>query len=312
VRGYENVILIDARSMPWPDSGLIGLNDDKDRRRIRGVRYRFFGGRLQVGLTEDEGQRLASTNREKEAGDTVPRRPISEWPLTERPREKLLRDGPHALSDAELLGIILRIGTKGASAIDLARDVLAHFGGFRRMADADLAEWRQIKGLGTAKTAAVVAAVEIARRFWAEPSAPSLPIKSATQVVELFGPHLRDLKHEVFDILLLNGKRRSIGTVRMDDGTVTETSTYAREIMSVALQRKAASVVLVHNHPSGDPAPSTADMNLTRRAVFAGKAMDVRVQDHVIIGDKAFYSFAEEGIIEGLENEWEEIGRRGN
>jgi DNA repair protein RadC len=249
---------------------------------------------------------------EKEAGDKVPRRPISEWPLTERPREKLLREGSHTLSDAELLAILLRLGTKGASAIDLARDVLAHFGGFRRMADADLAEWRQIKGLGTAKIAAVIAAVEIARRFWAEPTAPSMPIKSATQVVDLFGPHLRDLKHEVFDILLLNGKRKSLGRVRMDNGTVTETSTYAREIMSVALQRRAASIVLVHNHPSGDPAPSPADTDLTRRAVFAGRVMDVKVQDHVIIGDKAYYSFAEEGIIGGLENEWEEIGCRGN
>ena len=241
----------------------------------------------------------------------MPRRPISEWPLTDRPREKLLRDGSHSLSDAELLGIILRIGTKGASAIDLARDVLAHFGGFRRMADADLAEWRNFKGLGTAKTASLIAAVEIARRFWAEPSAPSAPIKSATQIVELFGPHLRDLKHEVFEILLLNGKRKSLGRVRMDDGTVTETSTYAREIMSVALQRRAASIVLVHNHPSGDPAPSPADTDLTRRAVFAGRVMDVKVQDHVIIGDKAYYSFAEEGIIGGLEDEWKEIGRRG-
>jgi DNA repair protein RadC len=211
-----------------------------------------------------------------------------------------------------LLAIILRLGTKGASAIDLARDVLAHFSGFRRMADADLAEFRQIKGLGTAKTAALIAVLEIARRFWAEPSAPSMPIKSATQVVDIFGPHLRDLKHEVFDILLLNGRRKSLGTVRMDEGTITETGTYAREIMAVALQRRAASLVLVHNHPSGEPAPSAADAELTRRAVFAGRVMDVRVQDHVIIGDKAYYSFAEEGIIGGLENEWEEIGRKGN
>lgn len=211
-----------------------------------------------------------------------------------------------------MLAIILRLGTKGASAIDLAREVLAHFGGFRRMADADLAEWRKIKGLGTAKTASLIAAIEIARRFWAEPSAPSIPIKSATQVVDLFGPHLRDLKHEVFEILLLNGKRKPLGRVRMDNGTVTETSTYAREIMSVALQRRAASIVLVHNHPSGDPAPSGADTDLTRRAVFAGRVMDLKVQDHVIIGDKAYYSFAEEGIIGGLENEWEEIGRKRN
>lgn len=238
------------------------------------------------------------------------RKPISKWPLSERPREKLLQDGPRALSNSELLAIILRLGTKGASAIDLAREVLAHFDGFRRMADADLDEWRQIKGLGTAKTASLIATIEIARRFWAEPSAPSALIKSATDVVGLFGPHLRDLKHEVFDILLLNGKRRSIGSVRMDDGTVTETGTYAREIMSVALQKRAAGVVLVHNHPSGDPSPSSADTDLTRRAVFAGKVLDVKVQDHVIIGDASHYSFAEHDHIRRFEHEWEESASR--
>ena len=181
---------------------------------------------------------------------TVSRRPISEWPPTERPREKLLHDGSRTLSDAELLAIVLRLGTKGSSAVDLARTVLAHFGGFRR--------------------------------------------------------------NEVLEILLLNGKRKSLGRVRMDDGTVTETSTYAREIMSVALQRRAASIVLVHNHPSGDPAPSQADADLTRRAVFAGKVMDVKVQDHIVVGDKAYYSFAEQGIIARLENEWEELGHKGN
>ena len=232
---------------------------------------------------------------------------IREWPIAERPREKLLRDGPRSLSDPELLAIIVRLGTKGSTAIDLAREVLSHFGSFRNMADVDLLEWRRIRGLGTAKTAALIAAMEIARRFWAEPSAPSSPIKTAAQVAALFGPHLRDLKHEVFDVLLLNGKRKSLGTVRMDNGTVTETSTYAREIMSVALQRRAASVVLVHNHPSGEPAPSTADQELTRQAVFAGRVMDVRVQDHVIIGDGAHYSFAEAGTIGRYEHEWQEI-----
>lgn len=240
------------------------------------------------------------------------RKRISEWPLAERPREKLLREGPQRLSDPELLAIVLRLGIKGASAIDLGREVLHHFGGFRRMADADLNEWRKIKGLGTAKTASLIAAVEIARRFWAEPSAPAIPIRTASQVVDLFRPHMRDLKHEVFDVLLLNGKRKSLGTVRMDDGTVTETSTYAREIMSVALQRRAASIVLIHNHPSGDPAPSAADQELTRRAVFAGKVMDVRVQDHVIIGDSTYFSFSEQGTIGGLEHEWEEIARKGS
>ncbi len=237
----------------------------------------------------------------------MPKRPISQWPINERPRERLLNEGPRALSHPELLAIILRTGTKGASAIDLARDILSQFGGFRRMADADLEEWRCIKGLGTAKTASLIAAVEMARRFWAEPSDPAAPIRTASHVVDIFRPHMRDLKHEAIDILLLNGKRKSIGIVRMNDGTVTETNTYAREVMSVALQRRAASIVLVHNHPSGEPDPSAADVELTRRAVFAGKVMDVKVQDHVIIGDAKFYSFAEQGTIEALEYEWEEI-----
>lgn len=221
-------------------------------------------------------------------------------------------EGSHSLSDAELLAIVLRHGIQGVSAVDLARGILAHFGGFRRMADADLTEFLQIKGMGTAKTAALIAIIEIARRFWAEPSTSTLPIRSAAQVVDIFRPHLRDLKHEVFDILLLNGKRKAMGRVRMDNGTVTETATYAREMMSVAVQRRAASIVLIHNHPSGDPTPSLADAELTRRAVFAGRVMDVRVQDHVIIGDIAYYSFAEEGIIRGFENEWKDIGRKGH
>lgn len=239
------------------------------------------------------------------------RRPISKWPLAERPREKLLQEGAHGLSDSELLAIILRLGTKGSSAIDLAREVLGHFGSFRHMADADINEWREIKGLGTAKTASLLAAIEIARRFWAEPSTPTAAIESAAQVVELCGPHLRDLKHEVFDILLLNGKRKSMGTVRMDEGTVTEISTYTREIMAVGLQKRAAGIVLVHNHPSGDPTPSSADGDLTRETVFAGKVMHLKVQDHVIIGDNAYYSFAELGLIEQYEHEWDEFAHKG-
>jgi DNA repair protein RadC len=178
------------------------------------------------------------------------------------------------------------------------------------MADADMAEWRKIKGLGTAKTASLIAAVEIARRFWAEPSDPSAPIKSASQVVELIGSGLRDLKHEVFEIILLNTKRRSLGSVRMDEGTVSETFTYSREIISCALQKRAASIVLIHNHPSGDPTPSEADINLTRQTVFAGRIMNVRIQDHVIIGDGSYYSFMEKEVIRRFEDEWEHIASR--
>jgi len=240
------------------------------------------------------------------------RKPISEWPVEERPREKLLRDGPRALSSPELLAIILRMGTQGATAVDLGREVLSHFHGFRNMADADLSEWRTIKGLGSAKTAQLIAAIEIARRFWAEEVNASITIKTSAQVAAMFTPHLRDLKHEVFDLLLLNGKRRSLGAVRMDDGTVTETITYAREIMLVALQRRAAAVVLVHNHPSGDPSPSVADIDLTRLTVFAGKIMGVKVQDHIVIGGAVFYSFADQDLISSFEVEWNETARKGN
>lgn len=235
------------------------------------------------------------------------RRPISEWPFADRPREKLLREGPHRLSDAELLAIILRLGTKGISAIDLGREIVRHFDGFRNMADVDAGEWRKIKGVGTAKTAQLIAAIEIGGRFWSEKNTPAVTVKSAEQVAGIFMPHLRDLKHEVFDILLLNGKRKTLGVVRLDEGTVTETSTYAREIMATALQKRAASVVLVHNHPSGDPRPSPADVELTRQAVFAGCVMNIRVQDHVIIGDNVFHSFADQGVIRRYEDEWSEV-----
>jgi DNA repair protein RadC len=238
-------------------------------------------------------------------------RPISNWPLSDRPREKLLRDGPKALSDAELLAIIVRLGTKGSSAVDIGREVLSHFNGFRNMADADIREWGKIKGLGTAKIAQLVAAIEIGRRFWVEKNMPLQTLKSAQQVAAIYMPQLRDLKHEVFEVLLLNGRRRMLDTVRMDEGTVTETGTYVREIVAMALQKRAASVVLIHNHPSGDPTPSTADAELTRQAVFAGCLMNVRVQDHVIVGDNAFYSFVEAGLIRRYDDEWRDIASNG-
>lgn len=238
------------------------------------------------------------------------RNAIREWPEDDRPREKILNNGPTSLSDAELLAIILRFGGSGYSAVDLGREVLSYFGGFRHMADADITEFHKIKGLGLAKIASLIATVEIARRFWAESISPTTAIKTAEQVATLLGPHLRDLKHEVFDVLLLNGKRHSLGTIRLDEGTTTETNIYVREIMAIALQRRAASIVLVHNHPSGDPAPSKSDIQLTRRALFAGKVMDIKVQDHVIIGSSTYYSFADQGTIEKFEYYWDELDRK--
>jgi DNA repair protein RadC len=240
----------------------------------------------------------------------IPRKPISQWPLSERPREKLLQQGAQALSNAELLAIILRIGTRGSSAVELGRTVMQYFGGFRQMADADLAEWRKIKGLGTAKTASLIAAVEIGRRFWAEETVPSKPIETAEQVAAMFSPHLRDLKHEVFDLLLLNGKRKPLCTIRMDEGTITETNTYSRDIMTAALQKRAAGIVLIHNHPSGESEPSASDKDLTRQVVYAGRIMNVRVHDHVIIGDNKHFSFEAEGLIAGFENEWAQTQRK--
>jgi DNA repair protein RadC len=229
---------------------------------------------------------------------------IAKWAIDDRPREKLFRLGPKRLSDSELLAVILRIGVEGKSAIDLAQEIKTRFKTWRNMADVDIAEWKQIKGLGITKISQILAAIEIGQRIHSEKSKEEVLIKDARQLAEIFYPRLRDAKKESFWVVLLDGKNKIQDEIELAKGTVNEVSTYTREILLPAMRGAAASFAVVHNHPSGSPEPSKNDIRLTRDLVFAGQTLKIRIQDHLIIGDDRYYSFAEHGQIMKLEKQW--------
>ncbi|MDP2921198.1 MAG: DNA repair protein RadC [Candidatus Omnitrophota bacterium] len=218
---------------------------------------------------------------------------IKKWPKDERPRERLFKYGEHTLTNAELLAVIFRTGVKGMSAVDLARQMIAHFKTFRNMSHVDISEIRSFKGMGDAKIAQLRASFEIARRFLSEPKKPTMEIKSPKEAVDLFMPRLRDIKKEVFQVLLLNARNRIIDIIEVEEGTVDQANPHIREIALKALQNFAAAIIAAHNHPSGDPEPSKEDVIFTKNLATACRALEINILDHIIIGDNRHYSFAE-------------------
>ena len=220
---------------------------------------------------------------------------IKNWPEEDRPREKLLKKGAGALSNSELLAILLRTGTNGSSAIDLARKVLKKFGTFRNMAHTDTRDWEEFKGLGGAKIAHVQAALEIGRRFREdESSIGKQKIVSAKDIVDIIMPQLRDLKTEVFKVVYLDNNNRIIDIVDAASGTVDHAIPIVREVIHIALQKFAASIICLHNHPSANIAPSNEDRKITKELGDASRLMGIKFLDHIIIGDNQYYSFADE------------------
>lgn len=223
---------------------------------------------------------------------------IKNWPQSDRPREKLFQHGEHTLSDTELIAILLRTGIKGQSAIDLARQILEKFKTFRGMSNVNFSDWSQIKGLGPAKIAQLKAAIEIGRRFGEEDLKEiKVQIKSSKIAADLLMPRLRDLKKEVFKILLLNSRNQVLDICEIDQGTVDRAHPIIREVFQEALRKFACAVICLHNHPSGDPAPSREDKDFTAQLVKAGAALEVKVLDHIIIGDNRYFSFVDENLI---------------
>lgn len=222
---------------------------------------------------------------------------INFWPKEDRPREKLLKKGEHTLSDSELLAILLRTGVKGQSAIDLARKVLEKFKTFRKMSCADLSHWKEFKGLGAAKIAQIKAAIEIGRRFGEETRKNKAKVKSSQDIANILMPRMRDLPKEVFKILILNSQNNIIDIIEAVEGTVDHALPILREIFQKALQNLAASIICVHNHPSGNPQPSPEDKSFTQDLAQAGKILQITVLDHIIIGDNTYFSFADKGLI---------------
>jgi DNA repair protein RadC len=222
---------------------------------------------------------------------------IKNWPEGERPREKLLKDGAHSLTVAQLLAIILRTGDGGKSALDLAIEILNTFEELRKIEMASLTEFTSIKGMGKAKITQLKAAFELGRRLAEEPFIRGSAFSSGHDVYSYYHGRLKNLKKEVFYCLMLDAKNRILKDYRISEGTLTNSLIHPREAFKDAIKESAASVIFVHNHPSGDPGPSREDILITERLVTVGDLIGIRVLDHIIVGDGKYMSMREEGYI---------------
>lgn len=220
---------------------------------------------------------------------------IKDWPADERPREKLLQSGAAALSDAELLAIFLRTGVTGISAVDLARKLLADFGGLRALLEADLGTFCQQHGLGTAKFVQLQAVMEMSRRHLESTLSRGNAFTDAATTRLYLQRQLRHFPYEVFACLFLDTRHRLISFEPLFRGTIDGASVYPREVVKQALKHNAAAVIFAHNHPSGVAEPSQSDIQITKRLRSALDLVDIRVLDHIIVGDAETYSLAQQG-----------------
>lgn len=222
---------------------------------------------------------------------------IKDWPVNERPREKLLNLGAINLSDAELLAIFLRTGARGRSAVDLARDLLQHFGDLRKLLTASSKEFCEAYGMGIAKYVQLQAVLELTKRHYACKLQRSDPLTNLSTTRDYLMHCLRDEPIEKFGALLLDNRHRVIEYTTLATGTLNKASVHPREVVRAALNKHAAAVIFAHNHPSGIAEPSVADERLTNHLKDALALVDIRVLDHFIIGDGECTSFAELGLL---------------
>ena len=222
---------------------------------------------------------------------------ISDWPEAERPREKLLQRGADALTDAELLAIFLRTGTKGVSAIDLAYSLLTEFTSLRNLFNASLDEFCSVKGIGPAKYVQLQAVLEMSKRHLSETLEKKNVISSPDETRQYLKQQLRDRPYEVFAALFLDNRHQVIKFEELFHGTIDGASVYPREVVKKALKHNAAALIIAHNHPSGVAEPSSADEHITLRLRDALALVDIRLLDHFIIGDGDITSLAERGVL---------------
>ena len=220
---------------------------------------------------------------------------ITDWPADQRPRERLIEHGAQALSDAELLAVFLRVGVAGKSAVDLGRDMVGHFGSLQGLFAAKLTDFARINGLGPAKYAQLQAVLELARRALAEELRTGTTLSSPQAVKQYLQLLFHGKAYEAFIVLFLDVKNRLIASEELFRGTLTHASVYPREIVKAALAHNAASLILAHNHPSGEAEPSAADLHLTDNLRQALGLVDIKVLDHIVVAGRQTYSFAEHG-----------------
>ena len=222
---------------------------------------------------------------------------IMDWPVNERPREKLLARGPESLTEAELLAILLRSGAGKITAVDLGKKLLEHFGSLEGVAQRSVGEFLDFYGMGEVKAITLVAGFELGRRRQAGGSDAKVQVRSPEDVVNRYQSVMRDLKHEIFKVILLDSANHILRDAVVSHGILNSSLAHPREVFRPAILEPAASVILIHNHPSGNPEPSAEDIQITRQIVEAGKVIGIPVHDHVIIAGTKYTSFAERGLI---------------
>ena len=222
---------------------------------------------------------------------------IREWPVSERPREKCMTHGPKALSDAELLAILFRTGTRGATAVDLAKQSLQHFDGLKNLFDSNLEEFSRIKGLGASKHIQLKAVIELGRRYIGEQSFAPKELDSSEAVKSYCRLALSHASSEIFAVLFLDSQYRLLRYEELFHGTIDSAAVYPREVVKKALAYNASAVILSHNHPSGVAEPSQADIEITQRLKEALGLVDIKTIDHIVVGRSEAVSFAERGLL---------------
>jgi len=221
---------------------------------------------------------------------------IKQWSSNDQPREKLLHLGAKTLSEAELLAILMRAGTRNKSAVDVAKELMnQHENSITSLAKLTVHELMKVKGIGEAKAISIAAALELGRRRVTENATQKKQIASSMDAYDLIHSRMRDLMHEEFWILLLDRRSKVISIEEIHVGGMSAMVVDPKIIFQKALERKASSLILAHNHPSGSPSPSMEDIRLTEKVKLAGGYIDIKVLDHIIIGEGAYYSFADEG-----------------
>ena len=222
---------------------------------------------------------------------------ITRWPKKERPRERLLQHGPQPLTEAELLGILLGKGTRKKTAIDLARELLDQHESLQKLFTRSPSELMKVKGIGSAKAATLSAAFELVRRIQSQGPIDKISFKRSSEVANHYLPLMRDLRKEVFRVLLLNRANRLIKEVTISEGTLEASIVHPRDVFHEALLELAAGVILIHNHPSGNPNPSEEDLRITKQLVEAGRLLGIKVYDHIILAGEGYRSLADDGLI---------------
>jgi DNA repair protein RadC len=222
---------------------------------------------------------------------------VKDWPDEERPRERLVKYGVDYLTDAELLGIILVKGYQGKTSVEAAKDLLSETKSLRKLDSLSYPEMSAFKGIGLAKFTQIKAALEIGKRLLKETNSPKKKIHNALDLVSYYGPCMRDLKKEKFKVIMLDVKNKIIKDMDISVGSLTESIVHPREVLKEVIKESAASVIFLHNHPSGESNPSKNDLDITERLVSACELVGVKVLDHLILGEDDYFSFAQEGLL---------------